>query len=263
MDESLEHCRFHSNKIAEYTCVNCHRGFCKSCIILVEGEPFCDVCWEGFTARAKTSGAESSQSAQDIPWQKRQEIGFVTAFLDTIKMVVFEPGSFFSNLPSRTSLWAPLLFAVLCIVIFWFPMNVFYIKVFIPPLLSLMPVVDNPIFTEEIRLRFLSITEFDLLLMPLDFLISYIIISSFFQQMLVTLFHGRRGYTATLQIRCYAMAVQCLWLIPILGVLLAEIFSLVLCTRGFQVAQKLSLPHAFLVAAVPILIYFAAISFSL
>ena len=153
-------------------------------------------------------------------------------------------------------------------------MNVFYIKYLFPSMLSSLAPVNTVIsketetqpglsFTQELHQKLQSLSRTDILRMPLDFLLSYILLASWLQQALVTLFRGRKGYVATLQIRCYAMAVQCLLLIPILGIFLAEIGSLVLCTRGFQVAQELSLPRALLVALVPAMISLSAMIFAL
>ncbi len=248
----MEKCHYHSTKEVSYTCRHCGKGICTNCSILVEGEPFCQVCWERFVAqiRPKTS---ADTVASMIPWQRRRELGIFQAFVDTAGMVAFQPARFFRKIPAGTEMAPPLLFAIICILIFWFPMYIFYIKFFLPSFLSTWP-VDPEIFQ-----KLQSLSHFDLLFLPLDFMIYYIIFASLLQQLLVSLFRGRKGYAATLQIRCYAMIVQCLWLIPILGFFLSEIFSLVLCTRGFQVAQQLSLPRAILVAAVPAMISFASV----
>ena len=109
---------------------------------------------------------------------------------------------------------------------------------------------------QDLRRRLLSLSNLEILTMPISYLVYYIIVASLFQQMLITLFHGREGYIATFQIRCYAMIAQCFWLIPIVGIFLAEIGSLVVCARGFQRVQKLSPARSLFVAAVPVMISF-------
>lgn len=259
----MDHCTYHSRKEAEYTCLHCRKRVCRSCVILVEGEPFCQICWNGFVTEANRQPKETAKPSA-IPWHHRGELGWVLAFWKTAQQVVFQPGWFFSHISGKTDFAAPLLFAGICVLLFWFPVNVLYIKVLFPPLLNAwstnetspeegVVIQSAPSMTQEIRTRLQSVTQADLLRMPIDFLISNILLASLLQQGLVSLFHGRQGYAATLQIRCYTLIVQCLLLIPFLGIVLTEIVSLALCTRGFQVAQRLSLFQAFLVALVPMM----------
>jgi len=270
----MDTCTYHSRNEAEYVCNHCRKRICGSCTILVEGEPFCQICWDGIACQTAAARRENPGLASGIPWQNRHELGLFRAFWDTAKMVSFQPGRFFSNLSTAGDFGAPILFAVICILLFWFPLNVFYIKFIFPALLNTMissapATADGETvravipFSQELQHRFASLTRMDLLRMPLDYLVSYILIASLFQQALVTLFRGRQGYSATLQIRCYALTVQCLLLIPFLGIFLAELFSLILCAKGFRVAQQLPLPHALLVAAIPAMISLAATVFTL
>ena len=268
------HCYFHSQKEAGQTCRLCHKAICKACTIPVEGEPFCQICWEQFTIPSASSLSEDRKEGS-IPWQQWRELGVTKAFWNTAGQVVFQPGLFFSKLSNRPdpgprailNLAAPLLFAAICVILFWFPMNVFYIKYIFPPILESFSqeIAEQPAaeshrstleLSQTLSEKLNTISFYEIMYMPVNFLISYIILSSLLQQALIFLFHGRAGYEATFQIRCYAMVVQCLWLIPFLGIFLAEIGSLLLCTRGFQVAQNLPLPKALFVAAVPAMMSF-------
>jgi hypothetical protein len=251
VESVMDNCHYHSSKTIAHTCVHCGKGICINCTIIVEGEPFCQVCWERFVSQIQPVLPLDS-ALTTIPWQHRRELGFLQAFIDTGGMVAFQPARFFKRIPAGTEMSSPLLFAVICILVFWFPMYVFYLKFLLPAFSAGLAV--NPEISERIQ----SLSHFDLLFLPLDYMIYYILFASMLQQLLVSLFHGRKGYAATLQIRCYAMIVQCLWLIPVLGIILSEIVSMVLCTRGFQVAQQLSLPRALLVAAVPAMISVAS-----
>ncbi len=260
MNESYGQCYFHSQKQAAHLCSHCGKPFCEQCIIHVEGEPFCQICWNGFTIQSTPITRETKRS-DEIPWQRWRELGIAHAFFDTARMVLFHPSIFFAQLPARKNYAAPLLFAMICILLFWFPINVLYIKYVYPAVFQQIEQGAAPIgadveasITEQLQV-WRSLSHLDLLKMPVDFLLLYIIVASFFQQALVTMFHGKEGYWATLQIRCYAMTVQCLWLIPFLGFFLAEIFSFILCMCGFRVAQKLAPPQAFLVASVPMVLY--------
>ncbi|MEW6237463.1 MAG: Yip1 family protein [Candidatus Omnitrophota bacterium] len=264
----MERCYFHSIKEAEHQCIQCQKQVCGSCAILVEGEPYCQLCWDGIVTKMKRKAAEE-QILPGIPWLQRRELGLAPAFLRTARQVLFEPSRFFSRMPPGADLGAPLLFAIICILIFWYPMNLFYIKIVFPPLLNqiqaqtleIAPETDsNPAALRMSKLseRFQTLSKIDILMMTLNSLVSYILAASAIQHLLVNLFRGRQGFKTTLEIRCYSMTVQCLWLIPIVGIVLAELVSLIVCARGFQTAQHLSFPQALLVASIPVVLSLAA-----
>ena len=41
-----KNCVVHGNKAAAHQCVECGRYYCSTCLTEVEGEPFCEICWE-------------------------------------------------------------------------------------------------------------------------------------------------------------------------------------------------------------------------
>ena len=239
----MNHCYFHSSQEAQFTCRHCQKWICRNCSILVEGEPYCQICWDFFVSRLEPSPSESRIETGDIPWQHRDRLGVIQAYIETVKMVALQPARFFTNMPSQSDWLPPILFALICILLFWFPMKVFYLKYVLPPIVQNMfdaeqaggdSDASTTLVDPERQKRYEKFTRFtfnQVLYLPLDYLLFNVIVASMLQQLLVNLFQGRKGYSATLQIRCYAMALQCLYLIPFLGILLAEFFSLLLCTR--------------------------------
>ncbi len=280
----MEYCYYHSNKEAKYQCTHCKKNVCEGCTILVEGEPYCQLCWEGFVSKMDREAPKEPQYQVRVPWDRMDELGLVQAFYQTGKEVLLEPVKFFERLPSGENLTRPMLYAIVCILLFFLPMNLFYIKVFYPFLLSQWSEIEgmesgaveeelsqggnasgegapssgNVPFKDyvlDMSENLQSISFLDILFMQLDFLVYYIIIASWIQHLLVRIFQGRHGYKVTFEVRCYAMIIQCLRLIPFLGAIAAELGSLYVCTRGFQIAQRLSFPHALFVACVPAMIY--------
>lgn len=254
-------CYFHSTKESAYTCPLCQKHVCSSCAILVEGAPYCQMCWDGLVAKMEEQLVrEEAVESFPIPWQRRRELGTMTAFVQTASQVAFHPSRFFALLPTGRDLFSPLIFAVICILLFWYPMNLFYIKVLLPAIVEQSQTLSaelqsSPFFNQEAYEKITqSLSAFDIIMMPFSYLVFQLFLTSWLQQALVALFQGKQGYEATFQIRCYATIMQCLNLIPIIGIVLAEIGSLVLCTRGFQVVQRLPLFPAFLIAAVPVLL---------
>lgn len=246
-----------------FTCTDCRREVCSRCSIVVEGEHFCVPCWFSYVDTLQTSASEPVLQGDWIPWQKWQEAGISRSFCSTIKMLSLQPERMFSLIPTKGNFTTPIIFALLCILLFWFPMKVFYLKVAMPYMLNLVDSAQMAndaaasafAIPEETREQYQKVAELPyylILYMPFDFLVFYVLLASAMQQLLIMLFQGKNGYLATLQIRCYTMGAQCLQLIPFFGIILSEMVVLLLCTRGFQTVQNLSRWRAFLVASVPL-----------
>jgi hypothetical protein len=182
-------------------------------------------------------------------------------------MLSVQPERLFSLISSKSNFTTPVMFALLCILLFWFPMRVFYYKIAMPYMMEWMEAVeaaDNgaqsafviPQETKDQYQKFANLPSYLIFALPLDYLLLYVILTSAMQQLLVMLFKGKGGYLETLQVRCYTMGAMFLQLIPFFGIVLSEIVVLVLCTRGFQVVQNLPRWRAFLVASVPLLFSF-------
>ncbi len=269
----MSQCTYHSSKEAVFACRHCQREICESCTIKVEGEPFCQICWDGYAASVRDIKEEKNDNespAASIPWQSWRELGPLRAFMETAKQVVFQPVRFFSNLPKEKGMLTPLLFAVICIMIFWFPMNILYIKLIFPSILDNISPEGMVLFQtdseqspaevqQEIRQRFLSVSNSQILSMPLNYLLFHIFLASMMQQVLILFFKGREGFNATFQIRCYSMIAQCLLIVPFIGIFMAEIGSVFMCLRGFQIVQKLTFLQALCVSVVPVMVSFLVV----
>lgn len=256
-------CYYHSSKEGKYVCKECNKKLCKSCIIFVEGEPFCQLCWDGYVEQVRANEQHPPENPnQDIPWINWKRIGLIRAFLDTFRQVTFHPQDFFEKLPVKTGFSTPFLFAFICGMLFWYPMVVTYIKFLIPSMLEQSLQLEqshslpasaeaNTARLDELNKSLKGLSHLDLLAIPIDTLFRYIVFASLMQHFLIYLFHGKQGFVATFQIRCFAMVAQFLQIIPFFGFILAEGMSIALCARGFQIVQRVSLSQAILVSIVP------------
>ncbi|MGC9328956.1 MAG: YIP1 family protein [Candidatus Hinthialibacter sp.] len=262
-------CYYHSRNEATQICKQCKRDICNSCVIFVEGEPFCQLCWDQQISHIRNLQKVQQEIHREIPWQRWRDIGAVKAFFETAGLVVFQPVLFFSHLPSGKEIASPLIFAIICIMLFWYPINVVYIKFIFPAALETISMEQTPSpsseseplpadFQQDAAHWIKSISNVQILTMPFHFLLSNIFLASLLQHFLITFFRGKEGYIATFQIRCYAMIAQSLLLIPFIGIVLAEFGSLFVCLRGFQVVQKLTFAKALCAALAPIMISFMA-----
>ncbi len=235
---------------------------------------FCVPCWFSFIDRSQAPEktqiqTTAAQATGDwIPWQKWQEEGVTSAFFSTLQMLSRKPERLFSRISTQSNYTTPIVFAFLCIVLFWFPMKMFYLKLAMPYMISYVDSVNASAeegaavydFPVELREQYELVSQQPLgvfLLMPIHFLVLNVLLTSVLQQLLIRFFQGQGNYLETLQIRCYSMGAQCLQLIPFFGIVLSEVVVLVLCTRGFQMVQKLPRWRAFLVASLPLLLSMA------
>lgn len=264
----MTHCFIHGNKESAFTCTECGRPFCVACITMVEGESICELCWERHLSEARPLAPDPQvQYVTSVPWNHWRELGPVNAFYQTAIQTLLQPQLFFTKINSRAGVSAALAFAALCVMLFWYPVNLFYIKYFFPPVLEMMNKMADDSATiamlQTAQARYESLGPLDIYLAPLVVLINSFILTSLIQQFMIRLFHGRHGYGTTLQIRCYAMISQCLWFIPLAGFILAELGSLIISSHGFHIAQGLPRTKAFLVALVPTILYLFVVTFAM
>ena len=255
----MEYCRIHPNKEAPYQCRQCGQWHCVSCTRLVEGEPYCEICWDHYIIHEPAGGKQKSDGREFVPWHYWRQLGFLRAFWLTARDLAMRPRPFFGRIHEQTQLGGAIVFALICILLIWYPIRVMYLTLVIPTFLAqIEPMQEStPALTEffqESQARLANIGAADLLFMPVVFVFYYLIVSSVLPQGLVRLFRGKRDYSATFQIRCYAMVTHVLALVPLLGFLLAEVASLLVCALGFRVVQQIRLPEALLVASVPMLL---------
>ncbi len=263
----MENCYYHSSKEAVYTCHDCSKRICDSCVIVVEGMPYCQICWDGYVAPIRQQ-AEFHEANLNVPWQRWQEIGILNAFWQTCKQLALQPNVFFEKIHSKSDLTTPLLFALICTLLFWFPSNLINMQLI--PLVEQwnMQLLENaedstsaPLEGTAMAGNRQAFNAFQIFLLPLNYLFIQIIIMAWMQQALVTLFKGKAGFPATFQIRCYTMVTSIFSLcIPLLGFLITEAATIVLSIRGFQIVQRLPLKQAFFISITPALVsVFAAI----
>lgn len=191
-------------------------------------------------------------------WQNWRELGIPNAFIATARELAFAPHAFFSRIRASTPTGAALLFAIICTLVIWFPVQIFYLLILFPAILTQMSAsaATDPRMAElvaEMTAKFEAVTPSTIAFLPIAYLFYYLILGSLAQHGLIMLFRGRQGYSATFQVRCYALVMQLFALIPFIGLLLAEVATVIVCALGFRVSQGISVPQSFLVATVPLL----------
>jgi hypothetical protein len=89
-------CAGHSGVPGRAECRSCGRWACAVCAIDRGGEVLCPQC-----------------SLEQIPWERRAQLGFWRSYLSTLGPSLFDSDRFFARLRSSTSLGAPFSYALL------------------------------------------------------------------------------------------------------------------------------------------------------
>ncbi|HPA47504.1 MAG TPA: YIP1 family protein [bacterium] len=229
----------------------------------LEGEPCCQRCLAGFAASVRRAGMENStQSSNLIPWLRREELGFFRAFMQTVSDAMSQPTRFFGRLPTVSPPWAPLLFAVVCAFLFYFPGLLINETLLLPLVTQELQRVETngeaaqpfDAVYEKMALYFSDRSPSRWMTLLIKFLIVEIILASWIQQIFVYLAGGRRGFEVTLQVRCYSLVGILFLLIPFVGMFIGYICWIGMNALGLREVHGISGWLSVLAAISPLLV---------
>jgi hypothetical protein len=213
-------------------------------------ESFCPSCGaaQGL-ARATWRPAGGS-----TPWEERDRLGFVGAFVETTKQVLMTPTSFFQRMPVLGGIPSPLLYGViagyLALVV-----NALYGAVLQAVFASTLAGLGN----REGAAPLLGMLQgglglvIQIVLGPINVIIGLFLMSAIYHLLLLLFGGARGGFEATFRVVCYGHAGHLLSVIPVCG-FLAIVYVLVLYVIGLSEAHGISRGKAAIVVLVPILL---------
>jgi len=109
VDEGLDHC------------YRCGYRFCEECRVDFQGHPHCATCkseavsmLESGASAGGDGGGPAGARGELPPWERRQELGMMAAFVETMKQVISSHTRFFANMRLGVTTWDCL--AIPCIV---------------------------------------------------------------------------------------------------------------------------------------------------
>jgi len=201
-------------------------------------ERYCPSCGADLAPAPAGGGAGGGGG---IPWERRDQLGFVPAFIETTQQVLMRSTEFFRAMPVSGGLGSPLLYGVL----------VGYVGL-------LAGVVYSAIFQAVVGPGMFGLPHRG----ELDRLLPYIqggaglVVQAVFGPVMVTiglfLFAGvvhlilmliggaNRGFEATFRVGCYAEAAALIRVIPLCGGLLSTAYFIVLAIVGLSEAHGIS-----------------------
>ena len=175
------------------------------------------------------------------PWERRSQIGFVNALIETTKQVLSQPTAFFRSMPVTGGIGGPLLYAVIVGYIGLFASTI-YNLVFRSVLTSSLSRMGGNSGFE----RFAGFMQggaglvMNLILGPLFIVIGLFVSAGIFHLVLLALGGAQRGFEATFRVASYSQAASIFNIIPGCGGLVGLVYALVLLVIGLSEAHGIS-----------------------
>ena len=226
--------------------------------------------------RTEGVGEDADDPSARTPWDRRKEVGIIEGIIDSCRMLLFRPSTFFRQLSPKGGFGEPLLFFILfCVLfsLFAFPSDmisrVIQTKIGLVYLEESMQVFERfnlpPEFTQALEMELQkSSTLLNIFFKqlccsaanPVRWLIVLFVLAAFYA-VLGILFGGKLDYETAFRVLVFAHVAHCSMIInpiPYFRDLVFLIHWIILLTIGFKHLGQISTGRAFLLALSPILL---------
>jgi len=207
-------------------------------------ERFCPSC-----------GAELTAAPGGTPWDRRGEIGFFPALVDTTTQVFTRSTEFFRAMPVAGGLGSPLLYGVivgyvglLAAAVY----NAIFQAVMGPGMFSMPHRGELDRILPYIQGGFGIVMQ--VVLGPVAVVVGLFLFAAVVHLVLMLIGGANRGFEATFRVGCYAEATSLLRLIPICGSLVATAYFIVLAIVGLSEAHGISKGKAATAVLLPLVL---------
>lgn len=223
--------------MAEKTCPRCSAS-------VDEAVEVCPTCGYNFT--------EAPATAEEIPWKRRQELGFFNALIETVKQVITQPQAFYKALTKDGDWASPIIYAII----------VGWVGAFVGFIWSLMisPLPFLPAMRGREGLAALGMMGGVGLAMVILYPIFYIIILFIWSGILyligLLLGDSEQGFEMTFKSVAYANTASLARVIPFCGGWISGIWALVLIIFGLKETHKTETWKAILTPLIPAFLCF-------
>ena len=195
--------------------------------------------------------APPDPSLPPIPWEERERVGAVAAFVENLRLFVTEPGAAFARMRERGDFASPLLWGVICA---W--LGVVAAQLWT---LALGPIAWLP-WPGEIREQWVGgvvAVAAQIVIAPVAALIGLFVggaIVHLFLWMLGGLDDSRAGYEGTVRVLAYASLAQLANAVPFVGWIGAVVWSVVLQTVGLARVHRTTPGRAVAAVLMPLVL---------
>ena len=220
-------------------------------------ERFCPHCGGDVQGAPAAAGAARPAAAGATPWENRDQLGWLNAFVETTRQVLLSPAEFFRGMPVAAGIGAPLGYGVLTAYI-GTAVSALYQLVLQGMMGGLAGQFAQGGEAFE-RLAPMLTGGFGLvvtlILGPL-FALVFIFVASALIHVFLMLFGGaKRGFEATLRTVCYCQATQLLQIVPLCGGLVASVWGIVALIIGLSEAHGVGRGTAAAAVLLPIVVF--------
>ena len=175
------------------------------------------------------------------PWERRNEIGFLTALIETTKQALTQPAAFFRSMPVTGGIGGPLLYAVIVGYVGLFASTI-YNLVFRSVLTSSLSRMGGSSDVERLAsyMQGGAGLVVNLIFGPLFIVMGLFLSAGIFHLALLALGGAARGFEATFRVASYSQAASIFNIIPGCGGLVGLVYTLVLLVIGLSEAHGIS-----------------------
>ncbi|MGD9818717.1 MAG: YIP1 family protein [Desulfomonilaceae bacterium] len=186
---------------------------------------------------SQSSGGLGDESQTDSPWEDEQSVGFINGLLLTIKRTLFKPYLFFRYMPRTGGHSLPVLYYL-----------ILGISGAILGLIS-ETFVESPVMTHSNLMRQMSLAS--VLILP-ALLVFELYLGSLALHVSMMIFAAKKeGFETTLRIMAYSSGPNVFYAIPLIGWLIAAVWTFWLTVVGIREISVVSTARAFLAAIAP------------
>lgn len=173
------------------------------------------------------------------PWEDMERLGFLKAFLTTLREVLFSPTRFYRRMPTSRGFMNPMIFALILGVLGG-----------VLGLLWQQTFITRPVQFPGGAIILVGIT----IALPLFVLVALFIGSAITHLCLMVAGGNRRGFEATFRVIAYSWATQVFTLVPLVGGFIIPMYALVLEIIGLRESHGIGSGRAALAALLPLIV---------
>ena len=203
---------------------------------------------------APPGGAPPPPPGGGPPWERRSQIGFGSALVETTQQVLTAPTAFFRSMPTTGGIGGPLLYAVIVGYVGLLA-SVLYMFVLQATLGSawtfghhgewerLMPFLRSGVGLVA-----------QVIFGPIQVVIGLFVVTAIVHLALMLLGGASRGFEGTFRVAAYSEAAMLIRIIPICGDVVAMVYFIVLAIIGLSEAHQISKGRAAAAVLLPLLL---------
>jgi hypothetical protein len=200
--------------------------------------------------------------AGGLPWEERERYGAVQGFVETLKLLITAPADAFARARRHGDLVSPLAYAVL---VGWIGIVVagLWRMAIGTSVLGMMP--GQPRGAAGLALAFSGIRMVALLVLAPIFVLIALFVYGALLHLFLMLYGGTRnsevGFEGTLRVLAWSTTAQVGELVPLVGGLVAMVWSIVLQTIGLAAFHRTSQGRALAAVLTPLLLCCICVGF--